>query len=81
MRIASPPTTNPCFYGVDTPDKDKLLAARLNLDIEAMRAFIKALRPWVTGKLQPSCNIVRLHGEEAEHLRDEIIESATEEFK
>lgn len=42
MRIASPPTTNPCFYGVDTPDKDKLLAARLNLDIEAMRQFIKA---------------------------------------
>ncbi len=42
MRIASPPTTNPCFYGVDTPDKDKLLAARMNLDIEAMRQFIKA---------------------------------------
>lgn len=42
MRIASPPTTNPCFYGVDTPDKDKLLAARMNLDVEAMRAFIKA---------------------------------------
>ncbi len=42
MRIASPPTTNPCFYGVDTPDKDKLLAARMNLDVEAMRQFIKA---------------------------------------
>jgi len=42
MRIASPPTTNPCFYGVDTPDKDKLLAARMNLDVEAMRTFIKA---------------------------------------
>jgi amidophosphoribosyltransferase len=27
MRIASPPTTNPCFYGVDTPDQDKLIAA------------------------------------------------------
>lgn len=27
MRIASPPTTDPCFYGVDTPDKDKLIAA------------------------------------------------------
>ena len=27
MRIASPPTTNPCFYGVDTPDKDQLIAA------------------------------------------------------
>jgi len=42
MRIASPPTTNPCFYGVDTPDRDKLLAAKLNLDVEAMRQFIKA---------------------------------------
>ena len=26
--IASPPTTNPCFYGVDTPDKDQLIAAQ-----------------------------------------------------
>ena len=32
MRIASPPTTNPCYYGVDTPDKDKLMAAQLSLD-------------------------------------------------
>jgi amidophosphoribosyltransferase len=29
FRIASPPTMWPCFYGVDTPDKDKLLAARM----------------------------------------------------
>jgi amidophosphoribosyltransferase len=28
MRIASPPTTYSCFYGVDTPERDKLLAAR-----------------------------------------------------
>ncbi len=28
MRIASPPTTDPCFYGVDTPQKDKLIAAK-----------------------------------------------------
>ena len=32
MRIASPPTTNPCFYGVDTPDKDQLIAAMLDID-------------------------------------------------
>ncbi|MBT5574097.1 amidophosphoribosyltransferase [Alphaproteobacteria bacterium] len=32
MRIASPPTINPCFYGVDTPDKENLIAAKLNLD-------------------------------------------------
>lgn len=30
MRIASPPTTDPCYYGVDTPDKDKLIAAKNN---------------------------------------------------
>ena len=49
--------------------------------LTAMRTFIKGLRPWVTGKLSPSCNIVKLHGEEADHLREEIVESATEEFK
>jgi len=32
MRIASPPTTHPCFYGVDTPEQDKLMAARLTVD-------------------------------------------------
>ena len=31
MRIASPPTTDPCFYGVDTPDRDKLMAAQMNV--------------------------------------------------
>ncbi|GGB91601.1 amidophosphoribosyltransferase [Novosphingobium endophyticum] len=40
MRIASPPTEHSCFYGVDTPERSKLLAA--NMDIEAMAAFIKA---------------------------------------
>ncbi len=28
MRIASPPTTHSCFYGVDTPTRDQLLAAK-----------------------------------------------------
>ncbi len=31
MRIASPPTTHSCFYGVDTPSKDKLLAHRFDV--------------------------------------------------
>jgi amidophosphoribosyltransferase len=39
MRIASPPTTDPCFYGVDTPEKSKLLAARMS--VEEMRDFIR----------------------------------------
>jgi amidophosphoribosyltransferase len=32
MRISSPPTTDPCFYGVDTPDKQKLIAANMSSD-------------------------------------------------
>ncbi|MEO0994213.1 MAG: amidophosphoribosyltransferase [Pseudomonadota bacterium] len=30
FRIASPPTRWSCFYGVDTPDREKLLAARMD---------------------------------------------------
>ena len=29
MRVSSPPTTDPCFYGVDTPDKENLIAANM----------------------------------------------------
>ncbi|WP_224814425.1 amidophosphoribosyltransferase [Hasllibacter sp. MH4015] len=32
FRIASPPTAWPCFYGVDTPDREKLLAATMSED-------------------------------------------------
>ena len=40
MRIASPPTRHSCFYGVDTPERTKLLAAKLSLD--GMTDFIHA---------------------------------------
>lgn len=39
MRIASPPTASSCFYGVDTPEKQKLLASRMST--EEMADFIK----------------------------------------
>ena len=38
FRISSPPIAYPDFYGIDTPDRDKLLAARM--DLEQMRAFM-----------------------------------------
>jgi amidophosphoribosyltransferase len=40
LRIASPPTRHSCFYGVDTPERAKLLAAQMNVD--AMRDYINA---------------------------------------
>jgi amidophosphoribosyltransferase len=32
MRIASPPTTHSCFYGIDTPEREKLLASSHTVD-------------------------------------------------
>ncbi len=40
MRVSSPPTTDPCYYGVDTPDKDKLIAA--NMSTEEICNYIEA---------------------------------------
>ena len=40
FRISCPPTISPCFYGVDTPRKQELIAA--NNSIEEIRQFIEA---------------------------------------
>jgi amidophosphoribosyltransferase len=40
MRISSPPTTNSCFYGIATPERDKLLAS--HMDVAEMAKFIGA---------------------------------------
>jgi amidophosphoribosyltransferase len=31
MRVSSPPITNSCFYGIDTPEQGELLASRLDV--------------------------------------------------
>ncbi|MCC2111429.1 MAG: amidophosphoribosyltransferase, partial [Hyphomicrobiales bacterium] len=38
MRIASPPTTDSCFYGVDTPEKSKLIASQRS--VEEIKTYI-----------------------------------------
>lgn len=38
LRISSPPTIFPCFYGIDTPIQESLLAYRMSLD--EMRTFM-----------------------------------------
>jgi amidophosphoribosyltransferase len=40
MRISCPPTTSPCYYGVDTPNKEDLIAAQMS--VEEIRRFIEA---------------------------------------
>ena len=39
MRIASPPTLSSCYYGVDTPETNRLLAHRMT--VEEMAQFIR----------------------------------------
>jgi amidophosphoribosyltransferase len=40
LRISSPPTTGPCYYGIDTPLKSELIAATQELD--EIRRFVGA---------------------------------------
>ena len=40
MRISSPPTTHPCFYGIDTPTRQELIASTHS--VEEIRKYITA---------------------------------------
>ena len=40
LLISAPPTISPCYYGVDTPDKEQLICA--NKSIEEVRSYIGA---------------------------------------
>jgi amidophosphoribosyltransferase len=40
LRISCPPTVSPCYYGVDTPSKQELIAA--NHSVEEIRRFVQA---------------------------------------
>ena len=40
LRISCPPTVSPCFYGVDTPRQNELIAARHSL--EEIRQYVEA---------------------------------------
>jgi amidophosphoribosyltransferase len=40
LRISSPPTTGPCYYGIDTPTREELIAA--NQPVEEIRRWVGA---------------------------------------
>ena len=40
LRISSPPTIGPCYYGIDTPTKSELIAS--SHSVEEIRRFIEA---------------------------------------
>ena len=43
MRVASPPITHPCWYGIDTPEREHLIAARLGVDDIAKEIGVDSL--------------------------------------
>ncbi len=43
MRIASPPTNNPCFYGIDTPEKAQLMADSYTVEEMAQHIGVDTL--------------------------------------
>ncbi len=43
MRISSPPTSNSCFYGIATPDRDHLLASHMSVDEMARHIGVESL--------------------------------------
>lgn len=40
LRVSAPPTIGPCYYGIDTPLREELIAARQ--DVEGIRTFVGA---------------------------------------
>jgi amidophosphoribosyltransferase len=40
LRISCPPTISPCYYGVDTPSRNELIAATHS--VEQIREFVEA---------------------------------------
>jgi amidophosphoribosyltransferase len=41
LRISSPPITHPCFYGMDFPSKEELIAHRLDKNIDQIKNYLE----------------------------------------
>ena len=43
MRVSSPPVTGPCYYGIDTPNREDLIAANFSVDEIAQHIGVDSL--------------------------------------
>ena len=43
LRIAAPPTSHPCFYGIDTPEPSELLASKMDVPVMAEHIGVDSL--------------------------------------
>ena len=58
FRIASPPTAWPCFYGVDTPQREKLLAATMSEEEMREHLGVASLKFISLNGLYRACGII-----------------------
>ena len=57
FRIASPPTAWPCFFGVDTPQREKLLAATMSADEMRQHLNVASLKFISMDGLYRACGV------------------------
>lgn len=57
FRIASPPTAWPCFYGVDTPQREQLLASSMTEDEMREHLGVSSLRFVTLDGLYRACGV------------------------
>ncbi len=43
LRVSSPPITGPCYYGIDTPTREELIAANMSIDSIAIQVGADSL--------------------------------------
>ena len=86
VRVSSPPYQSPCYYGIDTPRKDDLVAANLSVDEVCERIdadslaylSLEGLRCAVTGGQSDFC-VACFTGQYPTPLNDEL-EAQMERF-
>jgi amidophosphoribosyltransferase len=63
FRISSPPIRWPDYYGIDTPDRDKLLAARMTLDEMCAHTGADSLAFLSVDGIYRACGYARRHSQ------------------
>ena len=43
VRVSSPPYISPCYYGIDTPEPEQLLASRMDIELMAKHIGVDSL--------------------------------------
>ncbi len=72
LRISAPPTTHPCFYGIDTPTRQELIASHMSVEQIARHVNADSV-----GYLSREGLHAAVHGRSAADVRARIASGAT----